>query len=89
MSNYFDKLPLQAADELEQLSRLQYELRESHKALLHPYDVADEALLLEKIRTRELNEHPAYEHYLGARTIAVLHGEVRSQLKHLLNILGG
>lgn len=89
MSNFFDRLPLQSADELEQLSRLQYELRESHKALLRPYDVANEALLLEKIAAGELSEHPAYEHYLGARTIALAQEEVRSQLTHLLKVLGG
>ena len=85
MSNFFDKLPFETAAHMEQLSRLMYELRENHAQLLAQYSVADEAALLENIRDGRIAEHPAYEHYLGARILATARDAVRAELHALLN----
>jgi hypothetical protein len=50
-------------------ARTLYRMRESRKALLRRCCVSDEAVLLEKIRSGEVPEHPAYEHYLSARIL--------------------
>ena len=56
-----------------------YTLRESRKHMLRQYAVDSEACLLEKIRSGELDEHPAYEHYLGALIIDQARTHVRAQ----------
>lgn len=89
MNKFFERLPLDAATQMEQLSRLQYELRENRSVLLSQYDVADEAALLELIVAGSIAEHPAYEHYLGACVIAKTRDEVNAELKSLLKELGG
>lgn len=61
-------------------ARTLYTLRESRKAMLAPYAVADEASLLEKIRCRDIAAHPAYEHYLGALIIDQARGAIRAEL---------
>lgn len=69
------------ADALQALyARTLYTLRESRKAMLAPYAVADEASLLEKIRCRGIAAHPAYEHYLGALIIGQARGAIRAEL---------
>lgn len=70
MSNFFESLDPDDAAEIDQLSRLAYELRENRTAILRPHGVEDEAALLQKIRTGAVAEHPAYEHYLAARILA-------------------
>lgn len=57
-----------------------YLLRESRKALLRQYHVADEQELLEKIRCGEASEHPSYEHYLSALIVEQTRAQVRSEL---------
>lgn len=61
-------------------ARTLYTLRESRKAMLAPYAVADEASLLEKIRCRDIAAHPAYEHYLGALIIDQARDAIRAEL---------
>ncbi|MDB5918064.1 MAG: hypothetical protein JWR40_2298 [Massilia sp.] len=61
-------------------ARTLYSLRESRKAMLKPYAVDDEASLLEKIRCGDVDEHPAYEHYLGGLIIDQARTRVREQL---------
>lgn len=61
-------------------ARTLYSLRESRKAMLQPYAVADEAGLLEQIRRGDVAPHPAYEHYLGALIIGQARDEVRTEL---------
>lgn len=84
MTNFFDKMPFETAARMEQLSRLMYELRENRACLLAQYEVADESALLERIRGGEIAEHPAYEHYLGARVLRESHDAVRNELRDLL-----
>jgi hypothetical protein len=89
MSNYYDALPLEAAEQLEQLSRLAFELREDRMRLLAGQGVNSEEALLERIRQGDVPEHPAYEQYLGARALAAAREAVRSQLQGVLQELGG
>lgn len=70
MVNYLDNIDYQAALDIEQLTRLMYDLRENRKTVLAPYGVSDELALLEQIYTGKLTEHPAYEHYLALRIMA-------------------
>lgn len=85
MSNFYDKMPFETAAHMEQLSRLMYELRENHAQVLTQYGIADEAALLEYIRDGRIAEHPAYEHYLGARILAASRDAVRAELQALLD----
>jgi len=84
MPGFFQNLPLDAAQQIEQLSRLAFELRESRTRLLRQYGVEDEGSLLDLVRSARLPEHPAYEHYLGARILAQTREAIRSELKILL-----
>lgn len=67
MANYLKQVDYQLALDIEQLTRLMYDLRENRKAILAPYGVNDELALLEQIYTGKLSEHPAYEQYLALR----------------------
>ncbi|MHB1216066.1 MAG: hypothetical protein ACYCY9_13885 [Thiobacillus sp.] len=80
MANFFENLDPDAAAEIEQLSRLAYELRENRFAVLKPYGAEDEAALLQQIQTGAVDEHPAYEHYLAARVLADTRETVRAML---------
>ncbi|HJV59450.1 MAG TPA: hypothetical protein VJ743_00835 [Albitalea sp.] len=89
MIDYFANLPDDAATQIEQLSRLAYELRENRRALLQRHGVDDEAALLSRISETSLDEHPAYEDYLGALAIARTRQAVDEELRALLKRLGG
>ncbi len=69
MTSFFESLEPEVAEEIENLSRLAYEVRENRAVVLRSYAVPDEAALLENIRSGALAEHPAYEHYLAARIL--------------------
>lgn len=89
MSNFFEKLPFTAAQQLEQLSRFGFELRENRKRLLQQYETDSEDDLLELVRGGVVAEHPGYDHYLGARILSATREEVRNQLKAVMVELGG
>ena len=78
MSNFFETLDPDEAAEIDQLSRLAYELRENRAAILAPHGVDDEAALLQKIQTGAVDEHPTYEQYLAARILADTRETVRA-----------
>lgn len=78
MANFFDNLDPDAAAELDQLSRLIYELRAHRNAVLQAHGANDEADLLARIRSGAIAEHPAYEHYLAARILADTREAVRT-----------
>ncbi len=80
MVDFFEGVAPELADEIQNLSRLTYQLRENRKAILDGYRVADEAALLECIRTGSATEHPGYEHYLAARILDDTREAVRSAL---------
>jgi len=61
-------------------AQINFVLREARKALLKRYDVADEAALLEKIKDKQVDEHPAYNDYLGALIIEQTRQHVRGDM---------
>lgn len=68
-------------EELQKVyAKTNYALRESRKALLKQYDAADEIALLDKIKDGQVEEHPAYEHYLGALIMEQTRLYVRNDL---------
>ncbi len=89
MSNFFEKLPFEASQQLEQLSRIAFELRENRKRLLQQHDVDNEESLLALVCDGTITEHPGYDHYLGARILSATQEAVRNQLKTLTMELGG
>lgn len=84
MANYFENIEPGRAAELEQLSRLIYELRENRNAILKAHGVEDEIALLQQILAGKVGEHPAYEHYLAARILADTRETVRMALAQRL-----
>lgn len=66
-----------------------YRLRESSKEILKSYQVGCEAELLEKIRQRELPQHPAYEHYLSALILEQSRLQIRAELLARLHMESG
>lgn len=78
--NFFENLPHEEALEVEQLSRLVYELREHRKSVLALSGAADAPALLEHIARTGVPEHPAYEQYLAARILGDLHDTAREAL---------
>ena len=84
MTHFFHNVPSEAVQQIDTLSRMLYDLREDRKTLLAPYGAADEAKLLALIESGEVAEHPAYEHYLGAKNLASTREAIREQLRELL-----
>ncbi|OGU23327.1 MAG: hypothetical protein A2580_14605 [Hydrogenophilales bacterium RIFOXYD1_FULL_62_11] len=84
MVEFFEHVAFETATEIEQLSRLAYELRENHHAILKQHDAESEMALLQQIQTGKVTEHPAYEHYLAARILADTREEVRATLAECL-----
>lgn len=85
MAKFFDNIQPDHAVELEQLSKLVYELRENRNAILNTCNVSNETDLLENICNGKVDEHPAYEHYLAARILAetreIVRGVVSERMK--------
>ncbi len=81
MDNFYENLAPEDIQILDSLSKLLIELRESRAALLDHYEVTDDSMLLEKIRTGDVEEHPAYEVYLGAKLIESTREAVRKELR--------
>ncbi|AOK47030.1 MULTISPECIES: hypothetical protein [unclassified Burkholderia] len=84
MTHFFRNLPNEAAQQINALSRLLYDLREDRKRLLAEFGAADEAALLARIAAGEVDEHPAYEHYVAAKTLTHTRETIREQLRALL-----
>jgi len=80
MAHFFENLDPETAAELDQLSRLLYELREHLGSVLGAYGAADPAALLVQIESGAVAEHPAYEHYLSARILADTRDAARTLL---------
>lgn len=80
MAHFFENLDPETAAELDQLSRLLYELREHLGSVLAAYGAADPAALLVQIESGAVAEHPAYEHYLSARILADTRDAARTLL---------
>lgn len=80
MTSFFEGINFDDAEMIETLSRVTYELRENRKLILDQYELEDVQLLLNKITSGEIAEHPAYEHYLSANILSELHDTVRAEL---------
>lgn len=80
---FFKNVPEELAFELESLSRLLYELKNSRTKIYVAYQVNDEDELLNKIIQRQLAEHPAYNDYLGLCTIGQTIQAVREEILKL------
>ena len=89
MTNYFERLPLAGAEQLEQLSRLLFELRENRKTVLRRHGVDSEEALLDLVREGSVAEHPGYDDYLGACILDATREAVRSQMQAAVVELGG
>jgi hypothetical protein len=83
MHVFFDRISAEHSLEIEQLSRLAFELRENHAAVLEAHGATDEAALLAAIAAGEAAEHPTYQHYLAARVLADTRESVRATLKNI------
>ncbi|TDG04882.1 hypothetical protein E1N52_27275 [Paraburkholderia guartelaensis] len=84
MTHFFQNVPSEAAQQIDALSRMLYDLREDRKLILARYRADDEKALLALIAEGRVEEHPAYEHYLGAKTLANTREVIREQLRELL-----
>ena len=62
-----------------------YLLRESRKEVLKLHAVDNEAALLEKIKSGEVGEHPAYDHYLSAMILDQTRMQMRSEMMEQFN----
>lgn len=80
MSNPFETLPFELAEQLEALSRLAFELRENAKQLLAQHGVDNPQSLLEALQSGQLDEHPGYEHYLSASILESARQVVRRKI---------
>lgn len=67
-------------------AKTNFALRESRKEVLKRYEVEDEAALLERIKGAQVDEHPAYDDYLGALIVEQTRQHVRADM---LAQLGG
>ena len=81
MPNFYDNLTAEDVATLDRLSMLLIDLRESRDKLLQRHASASIEGLLEKIRARDVDEHAAYEDYLGAKIIEATREEIRSGLR--------
>lgn len=80
MDPIYSTIPPEDALEIEQIARLMYEVRAARDETLARLGAADADQALACIRSGELPEHPAYEHYLSARILADLATRVRADL---------
>lgn len=84
MSDFLKNMTVEEAEQIHNLSRLVYELRENRKTLLTQYSTEDEQALLQKITAGQVSEHPAYEHYLSAKILSQTKESIREDLKNYL-----
>ena len=84
MTKFFDNMTTEEAEQVQNLTRLLYEIRENHKNLLAQYSAEDEPALLQKITSGEVAEHPAYEHYLSANILSQTRESIREDIKNYL-----
>ncbi|SMF01361.1 hypothetical protein [Pseudogulbenkiania subflava] len=78
--NFFRDVDTPLADEIDGLSKLMYQLRESRREILTRYAVDSEEALLDAIHGARLAEHPAYDDYLSARQLQQQFLAVRDEM---------
>lgn len=89
MDEFFANLPYEDALDIEQATKAIYALREQRGKLLAGLGVADEAALLARIASGELDEHPAYEQFLSAGILDATREALRRALAGELVQLNG
>jgi hypothetical protein len=87
MADFYENIPVEQADQIEAISRLRFELRENHAALLKKYSARDIQQLKQGIEQGTIAEHPAYEDYLAAAITAQTQETLREELKAYLATL--
>ena len=83
-SEFYSNLPPEDVVHAEKLSRFAYDLRQHRSFLLKQLGAQDEEALLDKIRSGEIAEHPAYEQYLSIRIMEQTRQAIREDLKKYL-----
>lgn len=89
MRNVFSELDFATAKAASQLARLTYDLREQRKSLLASCGVEHEEQLLVALRAGSAPEHPTYEQYLAACTLAQTHAQLRAELARMTGMAAG
>jgi hypothetical protein len=84
MASFYDNLSPDDVKTLDRLSLLLIELRESREALLRRHAAADAAALLEQIRAGAVPEHPAYDDYVGIKTLEATRETIRADLREYM-----
>ena len=65
MSDFFDNFDMDVKKEMSEIYNEMIELKEHRRLLLEQYRLDRVEDLKEKIDSGELDEHPAYDHYLA------------------------
>lgn len=84
MRDFFDDIGDDLKDKLSNVYSEMIVLREHRASLLEPYQLGRMEELLEKIKSGELEEHPAYDHYLA---VQVINKELEPMREHCKKIL--
>ncbi len=79
--NFFRDVDATRAQEIDGLSKLMYQLRESRRLILARYAVDSEDALLDAIRESRVAEHPAYDDYLSAKQLHQHYQAARAEMK--------
>ncbi|MDH3974673.1 MAG: hypothetical protein OEV42_10390 [Deltaproteobacteria bacterium] len=69
MRDFFDDIETGLKTKLSGVYNEMLALREHRAGLLEPYDLGRTDELLDKIKSGEISEHPAYDHYLAVQAI--------------------
>ncbi len=72
---------------IDRATNLIYELREGRDQILKKYEVSEVEQLKDKIFTGKLEEHPAYEDYLGLQILLSTRESIRKEIKDFLQEL--
>jgi len=81
------KVSAEAEIMIDRATNLIYELRESRDQILRKYKVTDVEQFKNRIVAGELEEHPAYEDYLGLQILLSTYESIRKEVKSFLQEL--
>lgn len=84
MTEFYKNMRPEDAERVDELTKLTFELRENRQLLLQRHGAESEAELAGRISSGEVDEHPAYEDYLGASILRETRKAVRDELKQCL-----
>jgi hypothetical protein len=84
MSDFYGNMRPEDAERVDGLTKLAFEFRENRLLLLKRHGVENEAELAGKISSGEVDEHRAYEDYLGAGVLSEAKEAIRDELRQYL-----